>query len=444
MNATRRFAAVGIFLLLGISTVFAQIGGMSGMAGKKEGGSIPIGFGATFIDGETWFLFNLMPELAFGNLGIGLDVNIRLNSKGKIRPGEYETFGDYLRVIRYVRWAQKGDPFYTRVGQLDYALLGHGSVIYNYRNSASYDLRKTGLELDLNFEKYGFESVYSDVAGSGLFGVRAHAKPLKFTSLGEIPVINNFEVGATYASDFHKDANKTYGGGSDLIANAVDNGSMSIVGLDLGLPVISYPSFKTTLYLDYAKISGYGSGTSAGIKLNFSGLGLVTIGAKYERRFNGAQFQTAYFNAFYEKDRFEPFDSVKFRSKAEVLRNTQESEGYYGEMVLSILGTLNIIGGYQAPLGVKNQGILHFETQLPSIPGIVLSAAFDKKNVGPVFALDDNAILSAEVGYKPMPFMVVSTVYQRTFAEDKDATGRVIGYKKQDRIEPKVSFVFSF
>ncbi|HLF20274.1 MAG TPA: hypothetical protein VI704_05755, partial [Bacteroidota bacterium] len=141
MNATRRFAAVGIFLLLGISTVFAQIGGMSGMAGKKEGGSIPIGFGATFIDGETWFLFNLMPELAFGNLGIGLDVNIRLNSKGKIRPGEYETFGDYLRVIRYVRWAQKGDPFYTRVGQLDYALLGHGSVIYNYRNSASYDLR---------------------------------------------------------------------------------------------------------------------------------------------------------------------------------------------------------------------------------------------------------------------------------------------------------------
>ena len=128
-----------------------------------SGGSIPVGFGATFIDGEAFYLINITPEVAFGQLGVSLDLNLRFTTKGKLRTGDYNKFEDYLRVIRYVRWAQKGDPFYTRVGQLDYSLLGHGSIIYNYRNSASYDLRRTGIELDLNFDTFGFESMYSDI-----------------------------------------------------------------------------------------------------------------------------------------------------------------------------------------------------------------------------------------------------------------------------------------
>ncbi len=75
-----------------------------------------MGFGATFIDGETYYLINLAPEVAFGQLGVGLDLNLRFNTKGKLRAGDYNKFEDYLRIIRYVRWAQKGDPFYIRCG----------------------------------------------------------------------------------------------------------------------------------------------------------------------------------------------------------------------------------------------------------------------------------------------------------------------------------------
>ena len=120
---------------------------------ERSSGYVPMGFGATFIDGEAYYLVCIAPEVAFGHLGIGLDLNLRFNTEGKLRMGDYIKFEDYLRIIRYVRWAQKGDPFYVRVGQLDYSILGHGSIIYNYRNSASYDMRRTGIELDLNFEK---------------------------------------------------------------------------------------------------------------------------------------------------------------------------------------------------------------------------------------------------------------------------------------------------
>jgi hypothetical protein len=75
-------------------------------ATEKNGGSLPVGFGATFIDGQTYYLINIAPELEFGQLGFGLDLNFRFNTKGKLRAGDYSKFGDYLRIIRYVRWAQ--------------------------------------------------------------------------------------------------------------------------------------------------------------------------------------------------------------------------------------------------------------------------------------------------------------------------------------------------
>jgi hypothetical protein len=238
-----------------------------------SGGSIPVGFGATFIDGEAFYLINITPEVAFGQLGVSLDLNLRFTTKGKLRTGDYNKFEDYLRVIRYVRWAQKGDPFYTRVGQLDYSLLGHGSIIYNYRNSASYDLRRTGIELDLNFDTFGFESMYSDITDRGLLGMRGYVKPLKFTSFGKVPVINNFEVGVTYARDLSTVA--------DITSADTSGRGLTIIGFDLGLPILSYSILKSTLYFDYAQIIHYGHGTSVGVNMNYSGLGLVDLRGKY-------------------------------------------------------------------------------------------------------------------------------------------------------------------
>jgi hypothetical protein len=405
------------------------------VAAKKTGGSISAGFGATFIDGETFYLINFILEIAFGHLGVGLDLNLRFNTKGRLRAGDYDKFEDYLRIIRYIRWAQKGEPFYTRVGQLDYSLLGHGSIIYNYRNSASYDMRKTGIELDLNFEKFGFESMYSDIADRGLLGMRGYVKLLKLTSFEKVPVINNFEVGATYARDLSEVA--------DITSADSSGRGLTIIGFDLGLPILSYTVLKSALYFDYAQIVHYGHGTSVGVNMNFSGLGLVDLRGKYELRFNGVHYLPAYFDALYEHDRFDP---VRRLSKSDMLDTVGANRGYYGELIISILNSFNIIAGYQAPFDIKNEGLLHAELQLPEVFGIVVHGAFDKTKIGRVFILDNYSILSAEIGYKPVKYLLVSTLYQQTYSNrNPDGSLRQDGsFIKQIRVEPKVSLVFEF
>ncbi len=437
-------AVLLVLLLAGVTPGFAQ---MQSSLMQKQQQSVMGGFGLTFIDGEPYYLFNIAPELAFGKFGLGLDVNLRMGKNGKLRAEDWDQGYDYLRMIRYLRYGTKKEPIYVRLGVLDYSRIGHGSIIYNYRNSASYDLRKFGMEFDLDFEKFGFESMYSDFGAGGVFGLRGYARPLKFTSAGAIPVIGGFEVGVTYAADFNENANKTWAAGDSvgLLSTAGDGGSLGVFGFDFGLPLLSLPTINSTLYFDYAKIGGFGSGSALGIDLNFSGLGALAVGAKYERRWNGNKYLPAYFDALYEKERYLPIDTTRFFSKAQLLSGVMSSEGYYGEILVSILGRFNIVGGYQSPVGVRNQGTIHLEFDPgDAIPGIMLSAGYDKKYVGKVFKVDNNSLFFVNFGYKPIPFIFVSTMYIWTFTEDKDANGNVIGYKSQKRIEPKIGFVITF
>jgi len=435
MKESRIITSIILAVVFCVLLLNAQDENASAIATNQTSGSMPVGFGATFIDGKTYYLINLAPEVSFGQLGIGLDLNLRFSTEGKIRTGDYDEFEDYLRIIRYIRWAQKGDPFYTRLGQLDYSLLGHGSIIYNYRNTASYDLRRIGVELDLNFEKFGLESMYSNLAGKGLLGLRPYVKPLKFTNLEKIPVINNFEIGVTYARDLNEHA--------DITSADSSGRGLTVMGFDLGMPIISYSKIKSTLYFDYAKIVNYGQGSSIGINLFFSGLELVELRGKYELRFNGNRYLPAYFNALYEYDRY---DAPNNRSKSDTLKNVTANRGYYGELIVSVLNTFHIVAGYQAPFNNKNEGVLHAELQLPAISSIMIRAAYDKANIGKVFVFDNSTILSAEIGYKPVPFLMISTLYQRTFTDrNPDGSIRSDGsFVKQDRVEPKVSLLFEF
>ncbi|MBI3578132.1 MAG: hypothetical protein HY089_01810, partial [Ignavibacteriales bacterium] len=257
------------------------------------------------------------------------------------------------------------------------------------------------------------------------------------TSVGNVPILGGLEVGATIAADFHERATST-------------QHSLAIFGFDIGLPLLSLSFLKSTLYSDYAMIDNYGNGSTVGIDLNFTGLSLVTINAKYERRFMGDRFLPSYFDAFYEMERYVPntdplYDPFYGNYKTLRLGAAKKSEGYYGELWISILGTFNAIGGYYSPVGIDNAGIFHLELETGNaIPGILLMGGYDKKNVGSVFKVDNNSLLYAQVGYKPLPYLIVSVVYQWTFIENKDEFGIVRGYTPQKRIEPKVGFVFNF
>ncbi|MGE5432823.1 MAG: hypothetical protein ACM3QX_17200 [Syntrophomonadaceae bacterium] len=445
-----------VFMLSLLQVVKAQ--NPSFYPGPNQGG-LAGGMGMTWIDGKPYYTLHFRPELSFANWGLGIDLNLDFDTQGKVRHENFNEFSDYLSVIRYVRYGYKGEPLYGRLGALDYASMGHGSIIYMYNNSPSFDVRKVGLELDMDFDKFGFETVYGNFGQAGVTGVRGFVRPLKFTQLAEVPIISSLEIGASFAEDFNKYSGVTkaqFNDSTKQLTVLEDMGRTKIVGADIGLPVHFSDMFTATPYFDYAKIVNFGHGTALGLKLDLHGLGLVTAQAKLERRFNGDNYLPSYFNSLYEIERFMADPNGKNTlskdgniSKAARLQNLGDpGNGYYGELLVRVFNAFDILGSYQRLDKDPKSGILHLVTDIsPKDGSYVARAGYDKIRIEgekDLFTLDDRSYLYAEVGYKPLPFMLVSLVYNWTFSPVRDVNDNVVDFVPQKKIEPRVSFVFPF
>ena len=411
------------------------------------------GLGLTWVNGEPYYLFNLSPDIAFGKFGIGLDINLRINKNGNIRKEDFYSTSDYFSLIKYLRYGHKRDKYYVRIGALERATLGQGNVVYYYNNRASYDNRKIGLELDIDFGKFGFESVYGDLSGKGLLGLRAYTRPLQFTNLMSVPILNKLELGATFATDLNDYSgvsNATIDTANRKLKIIKDEGKISIVGLDVSLPIVRTKVINFELYSNFAQILRFGSGASVGSGISFKGFGLLNVDLKLERWFNGDQFIPRYFNQFYEVQRL-IVDSTKgfISSKANSLVNFKSpGNSYYGHLIINVLNFVQILGSYSRFDNVPESGVIRLETDLfPKGASYVLRAYYDKINIKDekdLFRLDDRSMLTAEVGYKPLTYLLVSFLYQWTFEPERDKFDNIIGYKTQKRIEPRVTFFFPF
>lgn len=441
-------AILFLFVLMSFQTTFSQWGMLTG----TNQGNIAGGMGLTWIDGQPCYAIHFRPEIAFSNFGVGLDLNLEFTSEGNLRKENFNEFSDYLSIIRYIRYGNKNDDVYVRLGALDYATLGHGSIMYMYNNSPTYDVRKVGLEFDLDFDTFGFESVYGNFGETGVAGLRGYVRPLKLGG-SSVPVISNLEVGATFATDFNKYAtvlNGNYNQTTNKFDITSDHGAIKIIGFDLGLPIGLSSVVTLTPYFDYAKIVDFGSGTAAGLMLDLNGLGLVDVRAKLERRFNGDKYLPSYFNSLYEVERFQ-LDTATgtFTSKAAGLEGLESvGNGFYGELLVRVLNTFDIIGSYQRLDKYPTSGILHLMADIsPKDGSYVARAGYDKINIKDekdLFTLDDRSYLYTEFGYKPYPYLLVSLVYQWTYTPVRDADDRVIEFKPQKKIEPRISFVYPF
>lgn len=438
-----------LFVVLLTSFSFAQFQGL-----RSNEGMMGAGLGMSWIDDNPFYTFRFNPEIAFANMGIGLDLNLEFSPSGQIRTENFNEVSDYLSIIRYFRYGQKGDPVYFRVGALDYATLGHGSIMYLYNNSPTFDARRLGVEFDLDLNQFGFELVYGNFMQSGVVGLRGYTRPLKFTSLGSVPVLGDLEVGATFVNDFNKDAAVTagvYDPVNDTFTSTNSESTVAAFGFDLGLPVINTDMFKMDLYYDFAQLVNFGNGSSAGLIMKFNGLGLLNIRTKFERRLNNDQYIPAYFGAMYELERFRLDKTTgTVTSKVQQLKfaNASLGNGWYGELLVTLLGTFDILGSYQRLDAHPESGILHLSTDVsPKDGSFVARAGYDKINIKDekdLFTLDDRSYLFAELGYKPMSYIVVSMVYNWTFTPVRDAGDNIVGYEPQKKIEPRVSFVYPF
>lgn len=405
------------------------------------------GFGINWINGAPHYSFRMFPEFTISKVGIGLDLRIDFTADGKIRSENFNEFSDYLSIIRYVRYGQKRDPLYIRLGALDYATLGHGSILYLYNNSPSFDSRKTGLAFDADFNEYGFESVYGNFGGSGLIGGRIYIRPLKFTSLSEIPIVGSIEVGATLVTDTDENAGITSGIFVDsLFIPTHKESNPAVVGFDFGLPVLRTEVADLDFYIDYAKIINFGGGASIGALFGFKGCSLLKLYARIERRFNGSRYLPSYFNALYEIERFALNAGKKtFASKLNALNLAKAGNGYFGELAGDWLGILKISGSFSKTDGM-NDGILHLQAVFNSenFP-YLFRAGYDKAGIdkfSDLFGTDDRSFAFAEAGYKFQRYFLVSVFYSWTFEPVRNNLNEIEGYKPQRRIEPRISFIY--
>ncbi|MEO8232328.1 MAG: hypothetical protein ABI638_08590, partial [Ignavibacteriota bacterium] len=356
---------------------------------KPDEGIISGGMGITWIDGKPFFRIGFRPEISFADFGIGLDLNLDFDSEGKLRTENFNEASDYLSIIRYVRYGLKNDPVFIKAGALDYYTLGHGSIMQHFNNSPTFDNRRIGLVADIDFGTFGFESIMGTFSPAGVFGIRAYVRPLQLSPASDIPIIGNLEVGASYVSDFNKNAGileGTYNKNLQEFNTTKDNGAISVIGFDLGLPLLNSSVTDITLYADYSKIVNFGSGIATGVMFDFNLSSLLNISVKLERRFNNGKYIPAYFNSLYEIERFKvdttkpANDPLQFSSKAQMLNSiTENNNGFYGDLLVRVLNLFDVYGSYQRLDKESKSGQLNLQTTIePEGAPFVLRAGYDK------------------------------------------------------------------
>lgn len=424
----KRNYLVVFFLVLFLSaSAFSQEEGgaepSSGEATSSEGGSSDAGgglagglvkttgaFGTIDIDGKTYKQLSIRPELSIWKLGVGLDIVLFFDENNKIREEDWKfkdsygsfSFTETLKTlsdkILYVKWAQKRErPIYARIGGLSSAILGHGFIMNRYSNLLKYPaVRKLGIEFDLDFDYYGFETVTPNLKEiwpdnkAFFFGTRQFTRPVYFADF--LGPLKNFAVGGTLVLDsnqfaevadydgdsipdfadwFPKDMNRYDVTPSerqllidldvyDFLAKRkseyfslkdIDDDRKRVVvwGGDFELPVLEFDFLGLMTYGDFANIWGKGSGVAfPGVLLTMKFPMDISLDVRAEYRIFQDNFLPGYFNSFYDVDRFRKY-SGKWMSKKDSVPDTATSivQGFFAGTGFDLLNMASFNVGFE-------------------------------------------------------------------------------------------------
>lgn len=385
-------------------------------------------FGNEVVDGYTYQTFSLQPKLTFGKLSVGLDLffefdenfNLRKDDEGKIVG--WSTWQDYVNKVLFVQWGEKGEPLFIKYGLFDNVTLGHGLIMQNYSNSLLFpEIRKSGFEIDLdgtffNFPFVGFESFIDDLKNPTILASRVYVRPL---ILLDIPVLKLLRIGFSYATDLDPDATEPYKK-SDISDEVV-----SIIGVDMDVPVLTVDLATVLLYADWASIKGKGSGMKFGV----SSVLIKILGLGIEVYNYGDNFTGPYFNQIY--------DNFSVRNcKYDSLKNIDGYTGWKAFAYLTvgqeIFTTYAEISGSFDEDSVKPTLIASVVLNQGLIP--VLSGSFtfirtDISKFSDIYSWDNpdallNSYMQLKITLKPGTMTTVSLIYERKY--EKDENGQVV------------------
>jgi hypothetical protein len=393
-----------------------------------------LGIGAEVIDDVTYQTLSVTPDVAFGKVGVGLDLTLHyrftlvdgstsmeIRKEDWVPSAELNFFELYLPKIRYVRYGLKGEPLYAKFGSIEDATLGNGFIMGGYANTLFLPERRIfGLAFDLDGRLFGFpyvgiETFAANLAAFDMFGTRLFVRPLIDLS---IPILKNIQFGGTVAAD----RNPYYH--MQIIAPdepeyQVDTTSIAVIGADFRLPILSNPVLSLATFGDIAF-----AGKSTGGMLGFGGtlIGFLTYGAQL--RILGDNFIPVYFDATY--DLYRP---TKYQIATADTTVVDGSVGWFASLGTSFLDdkvvfNASLDGPFSPPVRLADgsadpdatANFPHLRTVLVVaegvVPGFFFDASYDKKSIQSFEDLIDptDAVIGARINYKTGP-AVISLVY---------------------------------
>lgn len=326
--------------------------------GSGDGGSgitTGVNVGATTFDGQMMTQIGLRPEFTLGKLGIGLDLTFYMDNAGNVSDKNWNSTEDIIHKFMYIRWGQRGDSFFAKLGALSDYSLGFGMLVNRYNNVILYpDRIKTGMVVGIQTEDIGAEVMLNDWAETfnqgGVYSARLtynlfaglkiggsivydhnQYKSLQDDDNDDVPnVVDDFPNDPNNYVDTDGDGipddidpdrdgngytdnsqdtmipnNDTYFDSTKLkipfFTNQIEDKSQMAYSVDISYPLINTSLLAMTVYSDYSQFltddKGYGI-TAPGI---VGKIGFMDFKAAY--RIISAHFIPEYFNTTYEVER---------------------------------------------------------------------------------------------------------------------------------------------
>jgi hypothetical protein len=421
---------------------------------EKLNGSFGNAYGTTVVDSDPYYLINLSPEMAFGRIGLGFDVDLRLSKDGELRQEDWRDINDALRKIKYVTYTSRDKKFRARVGALHNVTLGTGNLVHEYRNDASQDDSKTGFRVVYENRAFKVDAFTSSLSDLEIVAGRLEINPMN-DAYHEI--LKSFQLGVTYAGDFSPYANMfskdrdTLNGAFNK-STAIARSSFSGYSFETSLRLLHLPYLDLDGSFDATFLDGYGSGSSFGLKAllkDYRQEFIFNLEVRHIMQSN--RYETGYFGPFYEVERFNFINKEEewLESKANALY-AKKSDGnkYRTKLTIDYKNRFKLALNFEKGYDNVADGVLNASLRINNfLPQVNVEAGYIKKNLNKANSLsdlDENTLLSAKAELDLMENLTLSSILQWTFTPNQRKGNKVLSYKTEQWIEPKVNFRLGF
>lgn len=410
-----RKASVLLFAVLVAGGLHAATTNTAPASPSSSGFSFGAMIGAVNINGVTYTQFVLNPDLKLGKFRVGLDVNLEFDQEGNLRKGEWDSWQAIVSKLRHIGYGDKGDKVFVKIGSLPDVLLGHGTIMKGFSNNLFYpDARMLGIQLDIDFKWFGFESFVDNFLDYDILVGRAYIRPLLKSG---IPLLKRIEIGATYARDFDNmnfiatNAEDKY----KYSDNPNSTNNLAVYGIDVAIPLPNLLVLNWTWFADYVQIQGAGAGFTTGIMGKV--LGIFNWRIEYNRF--GKNFIGSYFDYYYLYDR--PLKYALLSTYTEAYNGWKLALWKNFSFVAPDDLTILVEVQDQDADGIKPQLLaqLHVDRKL-LFKKLEFDLLYVKKNIQSfrkAFVIEDeDTIITMKTGYMIADNVMLSVTYTKSFA----------------------------